>query len=186
MGEAGVDRIRAFFGLPLPEEHREALEGYLLARQAASPAFRWTPAENLHITVRFLGHLESAIAERIAGGVEAAAPTGFALQLGELDSFGRGKRARVLWLGLKLGAAEVTDLARLVEDECAREGLEAEKRAYHPHLTLARARRVEGAAPPEPYSPELPAWRAETLVLYRSHLGRSGPTYEPLRSIRLR
>lgn len=157
-----------------------------MARQVLSPKFRWTRPENLHVTVRFLGQIDVAVAQRITNHIEAASPKGFVLQLGQLDSFKRGKLARVLWLGISLGTTEATELAQLVERECGREGLEAEKRAYHPHLTLARSRRLEGANEPHVYSPDLPPWRAEELVLYRSRLGRGGPVYEPLRSITLR
>lgn len=143
-------------------------------------------AENLHITIRFLGHVEATTAQRIAGRVEATAPAAFALQLGGLDAFKRGRLASVLWIGLQLGVDEVTGLARLVEAECGREGLEAEKRPYRPHMTLARTREREGAPIPRLTLPELPPWRAGELVLYRSQLGRSGPVYEPLRSISLR
>lgn len=150
------------------------------------PKFRWTRAENLHITLRFLGHVELAMAERIAGHVDAAAPRSFTLQLGPLDWFKRGKLARVLWLGLKVGAEDVTQLAALVEGECVREGLESEKRAYHPHLTLARSRHLDGAPPPQVFSPDLPPWQARQLLLYRSILGKGGPVYDPLRVIPLR
>lgn len=186
LGAAGPVKVRAFFGLPLPEAHRERLDGYLSARPTLYPKFRWTRSENLHITVRFLGQVDLEVAERIAARVEADAPRGFTLQLGGIDAFKRGKLARVLWLGLKLGTAEVSELASLVENECEHEGLEPENRAFHPHVTLARARKLEGAPAPKAHSPELPPWNADELVLYRSRLGRSGPVYEALRSITLR
>jgi RNA 2',3'-cyclic 3'-phosphodiesterase len=179
-------KVRAFFGLPLPEEHRAAYASALLGAPALAPRWRWTRVENLHLTVRFLGHVELATADRIAGRVEASAPRAFALQLGGLDAFKRGRLASVLWVGLQLGVEEVTALATVVEAECAREGLEAERRPYRPHMTLARAREREGAPVPHLKVPELPPWRAGELVLFRSQLGRSGPVYEPLRSISLR
>jgi 2'-5' RNA ligase len=179
-------KVRAFFGLPLPEEHRAAYASALLGSPALAPRWRWTRVENLHLTIRFLGHVELASADRIAGRVEASAPRAFALQLGSLDAFKRGPLASALWVGLQLGAEEVSALAAIVEAECAREGLEAEKRPYRPHMTLARAREREGAPVPRVNVPELPPWRAGELVLFRSQLGRSGPVYEPLRSITLR
>ena len=53
-------------------------------------------------------------------------------------------------------------------------------------MTIARARRPEGAPPPAAVPPGLSPWRAGELILYRSHLGRGGPTYEPVRTISLR
>src|SRR5207237_797769 len=110
----------------------------------------------------------------------------FDLKLGGVGTFKRGRLVRVVWMGLSVGDAESSSLAALVESECVRAGLEAESRRYEPHLTLARARARDGAELPDlPAPPELDAWRASDLVLYRSRLGRSGSVYEPLRSIRL-
>jgi len=108
------------------------------------------------------------------------------MQLGELGAFKRGRLARVLWIGVSLGAAEAAELAAVVEADCVREGLEAEARPYAGHMTIARARRPEGAPLPTAVPPTLPPWRAGELILYRSHLSRGGPTYEPIRTISLR
>jgi 2'-5' RNA ligase len=180
------NELRAFFGLPLPETHREPLESYLAACAAAAPAFRWTPAANLHLTIRFLGQIDAGVAEGIADRVAAHAPGGFALRLGETGAFKRGRLARVVWLGLREGEDDARALADVVEKESVSAGLEPEARRFNAHLTLARARAREGAEPPPlPPVPDLPGWRAEELILYRSRLGRGGSVYEPLRTISL-
>jgi len=171
----------------LPEEHREELGRYLATCAALAPEFRWTPAENLHLTVRFLGHVERGQAEGIAERVEAAHPSGFELALGEVGSFKRGRLARVVWLGLGEGATDIAPLAELVDAESVRAGLEPEGRRYHAHLTLARARPRDGAVLPDLQPPpSLDPWRAGELVLFQSHLGGGGSVYEPLRVISLR
>jgi len=63
---AYTPRIRAFFGLPVPVEQREELASYLADCAASAPEFRWTPAVNLHLTVRFIGGIELSAAEAIA------------------------------------------------------------------------------------------------------------------------
>jgi 2'-5' RNA ligase len=179
-------KVRAFFGLPLPGAHRSALERYLAGAAATAPQFRWTPPENLHLTIRFLGHVEESIAAAIAGRVEAAGLEGFELALGSIGSFKRGRLARVVWLGLATGESSTVALAELVEAESVRAGLEPEGRKFHAHLTLARARAQDGATLPDLAAPPaLEAWRAQELILYRSRLGRGGSVYEPLRTISL-
>jgi 2'-5' RNA ligase len=178
--------VRAFFGLPVPEAHRTALAQYLFACAAAAPEFRWTPAGNLHLTVRFIGSVERSIVERIAGRLDELLPARFELELGDVATFKRGRLVRVVWLQVRPRGEAAAKLAAQVEAECVRAGLEPEARPFQPHLTLARARPREGAAlPPLPAPPDLPRWTAEELVLYRSHLGRTGSVYEPLRNIKL-
>jgi 2'-5' RNA ligase len=78
------------------------------------------------------------------------------------------------------------ELAAQVEAECVGAGLIPQTRTFQPHLTLARARAREGAQLPAlPDPPRLEPWRADELVLFRSHLGRAGSVYESLRTIRL-
>ena len=179
--------VLAFFGLPLPETHRAPLDRFLASCDALAPEFRWTPAANLHLTVRFLGHVELELADRIADGVAATEPSAFELRLGELGTFKRGRLARVVWLGLSAGAREAGALAELVEVECVKAGLEPEGRRFSAHLTLARARARDGSQLPAlPEPPELSSWRSSELILYRSRLGRGGSVYEPLRRLSLR
>ena len=170
----------------MPEGHTEELGRYVDRCALLAPQFRWTPATNLHLTLRFLGHVDRTLAEGIAERIEASRPHAFDLALDGLGTFKRGRLARVVWLGLSVGEAEIGRLAQSVEAESVRAGLEAEGRRYHAHLTLARARSREGADLPElPPVPVLPAWRADRLVLYRSILGRGGSVYEELRGVSL-
>jgi 2'-5' RNA ligase len=175
-----------FFGLPVPEAQRTALGSYLSACASAAPDFRWTPAANLHLTVRFIGSVDLSIAEGIADRLAERRLSGFELALGEVGTFKRGRLVRVVWLQVRAGADDARALSAQVEEECVRAGPAPEARPFQPHLTLARARPRDGAAlPPIPDPPELELWRAGELILYKSQLGRGGSVYEPLRRLRL-
>jgi 2'-5' RNA ligase len=178
--------VRAFFGLPVPEAQREHLEEYLAACTAKAPEFRWTPASNLHLTVRFIGSIERAVVDGIADRLAEVPLPGFGLELGEVGTFKRGRLVRVVWLQVRAGANEARELAARVETECGRAGLIPEARPFQPHLTLARARAREGSVLPSLLAPpELQSWHADELILYSSHMGRAGSVYEPLRRLRL-
>ena len=179
-------RVRAFFGLPLPEPQRAAMAEFLSGCAASAPGFRWTPGSNLHLTIRFIGQADVAVVEAIADRLGGASIPAFDVDLGELGTFKRGRLVRVVWQGLALGSEAVTALARRVDAECAAAGFATEKRPFQAHLTLARARAREGA--PLPALAPLPRpgpWRVDKLVLYRSRLGRAGAVYEPLRVLEL-
>jgi 2'-5' RNA ligase len=178
--------VRAFFGLPVPEAQRAAMAGFLTACATAAPQFRWTPAANLHLTIRFIGNVDRALVEVIADRLAARRLDAIDLELGSLGTFGHGRHVRVVWQGLHAGAVAVTALAAQVDAECAAAGLAGEKRPFQPHLTLARARMRDGAElPPLPEPPRLSTWRATELVLFASRLSRTGAVYEPLRALKL-
>lgn len=174
--------IRAFVALPIPEAARAVLGPFLEQCARCAPGLRWVPAENLHLTLRFLGDIDEQVAGRLADrlGTIRAAP--FTLRTGALGSFGGTRSPRVVWLGLEEGASQAQGLAELCEAACRELGLDAEARPFRPHLTLARARDRE--PPPLPRLPPAPAiepWTAGEFVLYRSQLGRGPARYTPVR-----
>jgi 2'-5' RNA ligase len=186
VGGAQIERIRAFFGLPLPEVHRGRLQEFLAACAIAAPAFRWSDPHNLHLTIRFIGSVDRDVVEEIASRLEREPGPAFEVALGGLGTFTRGRLPRVVWLGVPQGIEPLRGLAHRVEALCRAAGLEPETRAFAGHLTLARARPHQGAALPDlPPPPELDPWRARELVLYSSHLGRAGAVHEPIRTVPL-
>lgn len=175
-------RVRAFFGLPVPEPQREELGRFIAECARIAPGFRWATTEKLHLTVRFVGSVDRSVVEGVADAMVSRRPAPFELDLGGIGTFGRGRSMRVVWLGLRAGADAAVALAAQVEAECLRAGLAPEKRAFQPHLTLARARGREGSSLPDlPAPPQLEPWRAGELILYSSRLSRSGATYEVMR-----
>lgn len=193
MGAVALDqdhptlRIRAFFGLPLPEAQRHVLAPYLERCAELGRDFRWVNPANLHLTVRFLGHVERRSIDDIVAHVGSQTLRAFDLELGELGTFKRGRLARVVWIGLLRDVEAARELATTVEAQCRGAGLEPEERPFQAHLTLARARSRDGSVLPAlPPAPRLDPWRATELVLFQSHLGRAGSVYEPLVSLRLK
>src|SRR5260370_26617113 len=151
---ARAEVVRAFFGLPVPEAQRAAMADFLTACAELAPQFRWTPAGNLHLTVRFIGNVDRALVEAIADRMGAGSLPAFDLDLGDLGTFGHGRHVRVVWQGLREGAEAVAALAAKVLAERGAAGLVAEKRPFQAHLTLSRDRPPEGAL--MPYMPEQP------------------------------
>jgi len=185
-GAEVAPRVRAFFGLPVPDAQRAALGAFIAASAEAAPRFRWTPATNLHLTVRFVGSVDRGLVEGIAERLDGLELSSFDLELGDLGMFKRGRLVRVVWQGLRSGAEAVEALAAQVDAECEAAGLAGEKRPFQAHLTLARARARDGAELPSlPAPPVLMAWRATELVLYASRLSKTGAVYEPLVTMKL-
>jgi len=177
--------VRAFVALPLPPGHRAALAGYLETCARLAPGLRWVPAENLHLTLRFLGATDPERLEALRVELARVRLPGFELALGGLGAFG-GSSPRVVWLGLAGGEEQARRLAEAVEAACVAAGAAPEERPFRPHLTLARARdRKPEALPGLPPPPALEPWRADRFALYESRLGGGPARYLELAGYRL-
>jgi RNA 2',3'-cyclic 3'-phosphodiesterase len=170
--------MRLFVALELPADVRSALAGW--AADAAPAAMRRVPADNLHVTLAFLGARTPADAEAVAGLLG-----GLVRPLGELAVDGAlwlpPRRPGVLAVALRAGPALAELHADLVGGLADAIGFEAERRVLRPHVTVARARRERRlrAVALDPPPPAL-TFEPEALVLYRSHTGAGGTRYKPL------
>lgn len=171
--------IRSFIALDLPEVHREALAAHLESCTRLAPAFRWVAPDALHITLRFLGHLDAAVLEGVAAALGQVQRATFQIALDGIGTFGSRVAPRVVWIGVGEGRAECGVLAQQVEAACRAAGLDADPRGFRPHVTLARARSDGERLPSLPPSPSLAPWTVEEFVLYESRLRRE-PRYVAL------
>lgn len=139
---------------------------------------------NVHVTVKFLGD----VADDAVPGIEAAireAVRGerpFRARLRNVGQFPPRGAARVWWIGLD-GAEALVRIAGRLETSLGALGFPREERGFTPHVTVARARsaagadRARAAVERTPIDDEVQVAR---IVLYRSELGRGGPTYTPV------
>jgi 2'-5' RNA ligase len=133
---------RLFIAVMLPTAVQERLAGLTGVLDAHRAILRPTRAEGLHFTLRFLGNLTAAqeqqIMEACAAAIEGVGA--FPLTIGGFGAFPNARRPRVIWLGLREGAAPLVALQRRVEDELLRRALVSDSEEFTPHLTLARVR----------------------------------------------
>jgi 2'-5' RNA ligase len=176
-GSEQCDRVRAFLALTLPDEQRGLLGAHVEECARRAPGYRWVPAANLHLTLRFLGSLEGSRLERLREGLERVRLTAFELDLDGRGSFGPRAAPRVVWLGVGAGRENCAALAEAVEEVCAAVGLESEARTFRAHVTLARARSTRSSLPELPPPPRLEPWTVGDFVLYESRLGGRAATY---------
>jgi RNA 2',3'-cyclic 3'-phosphodiesterase len=125
---------RLFTGLEIPAHVGQSLA----MMRGGLPGARWIDPENYHLTLRFIGDIDDALAHDIAGLLGRVRRTGFELRLDGLSAFG-GRKPRAL-------VAAVSPVSALMELQAEQErllqrlGLEPEGRKYTPHVTLARLR----------------------------------------------
>jgi 2'-5' RNA ligase len=183
-------RLRCFVALDLSAAVRTALEELLGVLRPAVRDVRWVPAENLHMTLKFLGPIgTSRVADvRAVLDVVAGACEPFVVTVSNLGCFPSPRRPRVVWVGLD--GAELRPLWIRLEAALADAGFPREARAFAAHVTLGRARGGGGADTLRDVLERhrqrtFGASRIEEIVLYRSELLPHGARYTPLHRVRL-
>jgi 2'-5' RNA ligase len=142
----------------------------------------WVKPEQLHLTVHFIGQVDTALGEQIRAALARPlrAPA-FDLTIEGTGTFPPKRPARVIWAGIGKGI----DNLRSVEQEVRGrlDGLvhSTAERDYHPHLTLGRVKNPAGLRP-VPLLEGLESTvfgvvRVAAVTLFESRLSSSGPTY---------
>ena len=163
--------LRVFFALWPDAGARDALSA--LARDTAAQARGRAPsAANLHLTLAFLGDV---VATRIAalhviGSAVASAVPPFTLTLDRVGAFGDGG---IAWAGTSAAPRELERLVQLLGGALAQGGFPTERRAFHPHVTLARRCRSHAGAG----TTASIAWNVEGITLNASERSPRGPRY---------
>lgn len=182
------DHIRAFISIGVPEEVLRELSRWQRRLEEAMPpeAVRWSPPEQVHLTLRFLGNIPSQVLAELEAGLRAVCQGFGPLQLRAegLGGFPSLRQPRVIWVGLQGDLEPLEQLKTQIEQATGQWGEPVETRKFHPHLTLGRVREV--AAPRARQVGEalqatavgaLGEWRTEQVLLMRSQLSPRGATH---------
>ena len=168
---------RLFVALSLPE----AIADPLLDLMDGPERLRWAAAEQLHVTLRFIGEVDGGTAEDVAAAMSSLRLEPFELRLKGVGQFNH-RRSGALWAGID-HKEPVAALAARVDRAIVSAGLPPETRAFVPHVTLAR---WSGSAPDlQPWLTRhgtlaSPPWTVRTFTLFESHLGRHGAHHDPV------
>ena len=135
--------LRAFIAIEFPQPIQDAIERQTarLSQTLGNELIRWIPAQNLHLTIKFLGDTAASHVEFLKQMLarEADSHPQFDLQIGGLGSYPTPKRPRILWVGLH-APAELSALQKSIEAGASRLGYEPEEHPFSPHLTIGRVR----------------------------------------------
>lgn len=179
--------MRLFVAVMADDAAREAAataQSCLRARLAAA-RLTWVTPSALHVTLRFLGEVDDAVASTVSAALAAPLDTpAFDVRWAGLGRFPVGGPPRVVWLGCDEGTSQWLALHTEVAGRL-REVAPAARERFHPHLTLARVkapgpRSMPWAAALQECAPAPVRSRVTRVVLVQSRLGAAGPSYTAL------
>lgn len=130
--------MRLFVALEIPSAVRENLAALIRELRTLAPQAKWVRAENLHVTLKFIGEVPDTKLEAIRTAL-ASVRSNLPVTLGfrGVGFFPDGKHPRVFWAGIE-ASANLKALVANLESATEKFEIPREKRPFSPHLTLAR------------------------------------------------
>lgn len=193
-----AEPIRTFLAIELDDAHHRALANLQaqLQRERAARYVRWVAPENIHLTLKFLGDVESSrlpdLQRAVAKVCASAVP--FALKISGAGAFPNTQRPNVIWVGVSGEVERAARSAQEIDEACAALGFAREARPFSPHLTLGRVQRDAamgdrqkiGAMIVSANVGELGVLRVERIAMMKSELRAGGSLYTRLAALELR
>ena len=124
---------RLFVAIDLPEGERKSVAGIGSALAGA----RRVPAEQIHLTLRFIGEVEEKTFIAVTSALATVEALPFTLALRGIGHFPPGRHPRVLWVGMA-ESEPLLALQQHVELALIEAGIAPEERRFFPHITIAR------------------------------------------------
>jgi len=129
--------MRLFIAVQLSDEMKKSIVGSMHDLKLGGIKGKYTPAQNLHLTMCFIGEIRDAGA--VMQALSAVRYRPFRLAVSDTGNFGD-----TLWLGIRGGQA-VNRLAADIRSALTEAGIAFDTKKFTPHITLVR--RMSGSMP---------------------------------------
>jgi 2'-5' RNA ligase len=178
--------MRIFIALDIPAEVRGRLAEYMERVRTYVPDARWARVEGLHVTLKFVGEVGEGLVEKMKGALAGVKSVPFQVKFEGVGFFPNAKSPRVFWAGVDGGEA-LPRLASAVDAALEKLGIAREEKAYHPHLTLARASKhpLRELASLANTPTQFGTMTAREFFMYQSKPQRGGSKYTKLEKFSL-
>ena len=195
--ETRTATCRLFIALPVPEEVKREIQRAQdqLRRGLPEGCARWNGAEQLHLTLRFLGNVDVAQTATLTDVVRAACANFAPLKLRaeRIGCFPDLRFPRVVWIGVHDGEKRLADLAKAVVEAAAVFSEETREERFTGHITIARIKNLRrreagilAKLAQDMTGREFGEWTADAIEIVRSELAADGARYTCLARLPLR
>jgi RNA 2',3'-cyclic 3'-phosphodiesterase len=187
-----AEQKRVFIAVDISDEARRKITAYIenIKRLMPQTKIKWERSDKLHLTLKFLGDVDAERLPALENAVRTVASlhSPFNISVEGTGVFPGLKDPRILWIGIK--GDQLTEIAGELDAACEPLGFEGEKRAFHPHLTIARVRDSRQSS--EAVDAHLQngfgpiSFPVTQIAVYESQLLRTGSVYSMVSKHELR
>ncbi|MCK4648773.1 RNA 2',3'-cyclic phosphodiesterase [bacterium] len=188
-----MEKVRTFIATKLTPEILSNISKLQEELKKTVLEVKWVKPENIHLTLKFLGHIIPEELEKVKLATrEALKPFApFEISVSGLGAFPKINYPRIIWTGIDKGKEELKRIAFSIEKNLAKIGFAREKKSFSPHLTLGRVKSSKGRerlieALSLVKTSNLGSMRVAKIFIVKSELRPQGPVYTTLEEIDLK
>jgi 2'-5' RNA ligase len=136
-----LEKIRAFIAVDIEsEEFRDQIIQLQKKLSDIGTDIKPVAPQNIHLTLRFLGEIETNLIEKIADIMKPIEFKPFKIVFKGTGAFPSMKKINVIWIGLEHGQEELIKVSKFLESQLRKIGFSQDKKGFSPHVTIARLR----------------------------------------------
>lgn len=187
-----MTKVRSFIAVPIPEAVKQQIVQLQTTLRANLPeGITWVKPDAMHITLKFLGEIESTQIAKIKQLLPQILNehSAFRIEVAKLGAFPHNHAPRVVWVGLQEASDRLAKMQQRLETALAAIGIPPEEKEASLHITLARVKHKLDKLLPQllkQYADiAFGTVPVDRVVLFQSELRPSGPVYTPLAEIKL-
>jgi 2'-5' RNA ligase len=181
-------RIRTFIAVELSPNVKSRAAKLIDDLRGADADVNWVQAQQMHLTLKFLGDVPDTETPDVCRVVEkvAAAHEPFEIMFRGLGAFPNAQHPRTLWIALADGGQELKSLQAAIDEALKTElGYAKEQRGFHPHLTIGRVKHEPPGGELERLIEQHAEFEADLAVVdevvtFASFPGPKGPTHDAM------
>lgn len=132
--------MRLFVGIDLDQKAKQDIGNVIERLKNSGSDVKWTDPDNLHVTIKFLGEVHGddvkEIEKRVSDTLKGVKK--FTMSICEVGYFGRPGHMKVIWVGMKEGRENVTELSKNINKGLSH--VRKEDHKFSPHITIGRVR----------------------------------------------
>jgi len=156
-------------------------------------SIRWTPPENIHLTLRFMGDIKEKKVKMITSLLPEilTEQSHFEIDIPYLGTFGTQAHPKIIWAGITRGEQQLRELYGIIEQGLCRIGYPKLRDPFTAHITLGR---IRSTADPKliqenirnfEFTPTL-THQVQSTTFFQSVLTGQNPVYEPLLDVKFK
>lgn len=179
--------MRLFISVELPDEIKKNIVKLGKDTKSTDESIKWVSAENLHITLKFLGWVEDKNLDKLIKltSKAVAGKGSFKAQFAGMGTFPQGKSPRVIWVGTVEGGQELCKIAKNLDETLAQAGFKSEARDFKSHITVGRVKQKLKNKLELTKDQKFGEMIVDRIYIMKSTLTRKGPIYEKFKEVKL-